>query len=79
MTQPPIRAVLLDLDETLTARAPTVRAYAERFVAQFGAQLASDDLGEVHAEIVRIDDNGYNYRRAEDLACSTIWPASPGA
>jgi putative hydrolase of the HAD superfamily len=39
-----LRAVLLDLDDTLTDRGATVRAYAEQFLLDFGARFELRDL-----------------------------------
>lgn len=72
-----MRAVLLDLDDTLTDRAATVRAYAEQFLLDFGARFELRDLGTVAAELERIDQNGYNRKRAEDIASHAAWLDRP--
>jgi putative hydrolase of the HAD superfamily len=74
----PLRAVLLDLDDTLTDRRATVRAYAHMLVDELGAHLQSKDVGAIADELVRIDQNGYNRARAADIAASAMWSASPG-
>lgn len=73
------RAVLLDLDDTLTDRSATVRVYAGQFAADFGAQFRLADVAVVAAEIARVDRNGYNRHRASDLARHAAWISSPGA
>jgi putative hydrolase of the HAD superfamily len=75
-----IRAVLLDLDDTLTDRSATVRAYAQHFIRDFGARLRPTmDLPMAAAELIRIDRDGYNQHRASDLAQHEAWRSSPGA
>jgi putative hydrolase of the HAD superfamily len=74
-----LRAVLFDLDDTLTDRTATVHAYSHRFVADFGAHFRLTDPATVAAELLRIDRNGYNRARASDLAAHGAWIASPGA
>jgi putative hydrolase of the HAD superfamily len=76
---PSLRAVLFDLDDTLTERVATLRAYVPCFVRDFGTQLRSTDLALVHAELARVDGQGYNSRRAADLAELELWNESPGA
>lgn len=56
------RAVLMDLDCTLTDRAATVRAFAVRFVEHFGADLAPPPGGAedaVASAILSADDGGH--------------------
>jgi putative hydrolase of the HAD superfamily len=72
-----VRAVLLDLDDTLTDRGATVRAYAEQFLLDFGARFELRDLGAVTAELEHIDQNGYNRKRAEDIASHAAWLDRP--
>jgi putative hydrolase of the HAD superfamily len=73
-----VRAVLFDLDDTITDRAATVQAYAVRLLADYGAQLQLDTAAVLAKELARIDDNGYNLNRARDLAGHAAWKASPG-
>jgi putative hydrolase of the HAD superfamily len=72
----PLRAVLLDLDDTLTDRRATVRAYAQMLADDFGAQLRWSDVSAIADELVRIDQNGYNRARPADIAASAMWSAS---
>jgi putative hydrolase of the HAD superfamily len=78
MTRRAIRAVLLDLDDTITDRQATVRAYASRFLQDFGARFELSDPVQVGAELARIDRNGYNPGRASELAAHAAWRQSPG-
>src|SRR5262245_12611521 len=73
-----LRAVLFDLDDTLTDRAATLRAYVPCFVRDFGAHLRSIDLALIEAELARVDGDGYNPRRATDLAELELWANGPG-
>jgi putative hydrolase of the HAD superfamily len=78
--QPPaLRAVLLDLDGTITDRAATVRAYTSSFLRDFGAGFGLSEPEQVARELARIDRNGYNPARASDLAAHQAWSVSPGA
>jgi putative hydrolase of the HAD superfamily len=76
---PAIRAVLLDLDDTITDRAATVRAYTTSFLRDFGARFGLSEPEQVARELARIDRNGYNPSRASDLASHQAWTESPGA
>jgi putative hydrolase of the HAD superfamily len=73
-----VRAVLLDLDDTLTDRLATVRAYTHRFLNDFGDRFGVTAVSTVMAELARIDCNGYNRQRAQDLAVHQAWISSPG-
>lgn len=73
------RAVLLDLDDTITDRSATVRAYVQQFAGDFGERFGLFDISMIAAEIARIDQNGYNHARASDLATHEAWKSSPGA
>jgi len=56
------RAVLMDLDCTLTDRAATIRAFARRFVEHFGADLApapGEAEEAVASAIASADDGGH--------------------
>jgi putative hydrolase of the HAD superfamily len=75
--EPKIRAVLLDLDDTLTDRPATIRAYAQQFVRDFGASFRVAEASIVAAELARLDRNGYNPDRASDLAGHGAWIKRP--
>jgi len=72
-----MRAVLLDIDDTLTDRSATVRAYASQFVRDFGDRFRVTDVAEVAAELARIDCNGSNHNRVSDLVAHAAWRTSP--
>jgi putative hydrolase of the HAD superfamily len=69
--------VLFDLDGTLTDRQGTLRAYARQFLLDFGAVFRLTEIAAVAAELVRLDDNGYNPRRSHDLAAHPAFTAAP--
>ena len=75
------RAVLMDLDCTLTDRAATVRAFAGRFVKRFGADLAPPPGGaedSVASAIVSADDGGHAPRaRVFDALRRLPWTRPP--
>src|SRR4051812_10644317 len=73
-----IRAVLLDLDDTITDRRATTAVYARRFLQDFGERFRMDDVSTVASELGRIDRNGYNVDRAADLNAHQAWLVSPG-
>jgi putative hydrolase of the HAD superfamily len=73
-----VRAVLLDLDDTLTDRLATVRKYAVQLASDFSERLRSPDVRTLADELARFDRNGYNRNRASDLAVSESWVSSPG-
>src|SRR5688572_14080927 len=75
------RAVLMDLDCTLTDRAATVRAFAGRFVEQFGVDLAPSAGGAedaVVSAILAADDGGHAPRaRVFDSLRRLPWARPP--
>lgn len=75
---PPVQVILFDLDDTLTDRAASLRAYMRRFVRDFGERLALRDEATLVAEIARIDRGGYNPTRSAELAAHAAWISSPG-
>lgn len=70
-------AVLFDLDCTLTDRVQTVRAYARYFVRDYGARFRIADERAVADELLRLDENGYNPNRSEDLAAHAAFIEAP--
>ena len=54
-----IRAVLFDLDNTLTHRDESIWAYSRHLAQYYGAQLADTDVSQIKAIINRIDQGGY--------------------
>lgn len=79
MTVP--RAVLFDLDDTLTDRRLSIERFATVFHEAFGDALADTTDAALAVEIRRADGKGYRARPdvAADLAVSLPWRASPGA
>ena len=55
----PIRAVLFDLDNTLTHRDQSIQRYSEYLLQQYQSQLVSPDLDNIQQIIRRIDHGGY--------------------
>ena len=53
------RAVLFDLDCTLTERAPSLVRYAQIFVTDFHQDLAAPSWEAAHAAILAVDERGY--------------------
>jgi len=62
---PILRAVLFDLDDTLTDRSRSIERLAAKFLEQYGAVLRDCEIGEVIREIHAGDGSGYASR--EDL------------
>ncbi|HSI36944.1 MAG TPA: HAD family hydrolase, partial [Tepidisphaeraceae bacterium] len=56
------KAILFDLDCTLTDRAATLARYAPVFVERFGPQLAGADCGRVVSALAEVDGLGYRPR-----------------
>lgn len=71
------RAVVFDLDDTLTDRSRDVASYAEVFFADFREELDCSSSGELLEAIRRCDKNGYNPDRAFDLATRLPWRNAP--
>ncbi|PWB13195.1 HAD family hydrolase [Acinetobacter sp. AM] len=55
----PIRAVLFDLDNTLTHRDQSIQRYSEFLLEQFQSYLLVPDLEKIQHIIRRIDNGGY--------------------
>jgi putative hydrolase of the HAD superfamily len=76
---PNLRAVLFDLDDTLTDRSRSIERLAGRFLERFGLDLAGCEIEEVIREIREGDRGGYAPR--EDLGAhlqsSLPWRKSP--
>ncbi|MCJ8162361.1 HAD family hydrolase [Acinetobacter zhairhuonensis] len=66
----PIRAVLFDLDNTLTHRDQSIQRYSEVLLQQYQAYLAAPDLDKIQQIIRRIDNGGYP--KKEELTHSSI-------
>lgn len=55
----PIRAVLFDLDNTLTHRDQSIQQYSKFLLQQFQSDLFAPDLEKIQQIIRRIDNGGY--------------------
>lgn len=53
------KAILFDLDNTLTHRALSIDRYAERFLHEFKIEIAEADARQISHLIARIDNGGY--------------------
>jgi putative hydrolase of the HAD superfamily len=75
----PIRAILFDLDDTLTDRARSIQKLVPQFLAHFQEHLRSSDPDEILCCILAGDKNGYASRRdlAVHLQSSLAWRQVP--
>jgi putative hydrolase of the HAD superfamily len=73
------RAVLFDLDNTLTPRRACVAAFASIFARDWARELAAVDLSELTRVLVEVDRGGYNPRRGSELLERLTWLESPSA
>ena len=71
------RAVLFDLDNTLTARRASVEKFAAIFAEDHRALLHAIDLDDLQRTLVELDQGGYNPRRAEQLCARLPWKSVP--
>ena len=72
-----VDAILFDLDNTLTDRVASVRAYAQRFASHFDPRLAPIESSALCDTIMRAYGEGYNVQRADDLNRSLLWLDQP--
>jgi putative hydrolase of the HAD superfamily len=73
------RAILFDLDNTLTPRPASIARFAEIFASDFAALLEPMSLEELLASLIEHDHGGYNPRRAQDLHGALPWRDAPPA
>jgi putative hydrolase of the HAD superfamily len=75
----PLRAVLFDLDDTLTDRARSIDRLVPEFSNHFGDDLANNDLDEIRNCIHTGDDGGYASREnlGTHLQSSLRWRHIP--
>ena len=71
------RAVLFDLDNTLTARRASVERFGTLFLEDFADRLRPVDIEALRSALVAIDMGGYNPRRAADLRQCLEWRETP--
>ncbi|MGD0769651.1 MAG: HAD family hydrolase [Tepidisphaeraceae bacterium] len=76
-----LRAVLFDLDDTLTDRSRSIERLAGRFLDRFGVDLGGCELHEVIRVIHGGDRGGYAAREelGAHLQSSLRWRQAPGA
>lgn len=74
-----MRAVLFDLDNTLTPRRACVAAFAPVFAAHFRSLLDPMENAHLARQFIEIDRGGYNPRRANDLRECLPWRTKPTA
>jgi putative hydrolase of the HAD superfamily len=73
------RAVLFDLDNTLTPRRVCVVAFARLFAEDWARELAPVDASQLAAVLVEIDRGGYNPHRSAELLERLAWIDTPPA
>jgi HAD superfamily hydrolase (TIGR01549 family) len=74
IVQPSPKAVLFDLDGTLADRAAGLARYAELFAEDFRDRLEACSVGEVHAQILAVDEYG-SPAQARSLCARLTWRA----
>ena len=77
-----MKAIIFDLDNTLTHREQTIRNYASIFLADYSAQLIPAlDSGWFADKLVTLDEGGYAGHdvRSQRLAMLDIWLTRPDA
>jgi putative hydrolase of the HAD superfamily len=72
-----IRAVLFDLDDTLTDREASLANYAPLFLEAFRQRLQPIAAAELVRALCSVDRNGYNARRSEDAVQLPLWRSAP--
>ncbi len=72
------KAILFDLDDTLTDRGRGTARYTERLRCEFASALRPTPPDALLAAVKAADRNGYNPQRARDLAHDLPWRESPG-
>lgn len=73
------RAVLFDLDDTLTLRRACVTSFASIFASEFEARLERIAIEQLIPLLIEIDQGGYNPRRGEELRERLAWRDAPSA
>lgn len=75
----PPRAILFDLDDTLTDRSASIQNLLPKFVTHFQPHLRKCDPAEIHRHILVADKNGYAPRRdlAAHLQSTLPWQTAP--
>lgn len=71
-----MKAILFDLDNTLTDRKATIRSYSRIFIEDFKSHLLSEcTLVEVAELLILMDQNGYRGHsgRSRDISEASFW------
>jgi putative hydrolase of the HAD superfamily len=68
-----LRAVIFDLDDTLTDRKRSIWRYAQTFARAFRTQLTVDNQSVLASQLRAADRDGYNPDRAKDITALPIW------
>ncbi len=71
------KAVLFDLDNTLTHRNRSISSFVETFVAEYGNRLIQPQTSEIVSTIIRADNGGYLQQKSlfhsiKDLISHTL-------
>lgn len=72
-----IRAVIFDLDDTLTHRRAMLESYASLFLTAFRPYLQVSDLAMLVEHLASAERHGYNPRRVDDTLLLPIWNSRP--
>jgi putative hydrolase of the HAD superfamily len=72
-----IRAVLFDLDDTLTDRLASLARYAPLFLQAFRQRLHPIDTRALVAALSAVDRQGYNAQRSQEAVQLPIWRSAP--
>jgi putative hydrolase of the HAD superfamily len=72
-----IRAVLFDLDDTLTDREASLANYAPLFMEAFRQRLRPIGTAELVTALSSVDRQGYNTQRSQDAVRLPLWSSAP--
>ncbi|MEM7016748.1 MAG: HAD family hydrolase [Pseudomonadota bacterium] len=71
------KAMLFDLDDTLTDRHSTLKFYADMFLLEFGRRMQQPSRQTVLDVLFHYDRGGYDPRRAANIVEAVDWLAPP--
>lgn len=71
------KAVLFDLDDTLTDRRNTLKFYADIFLLEFGRRMRQPSRHNVLEVLFHYDRGGYDPQRAANIVEAIEWHAVP--
>jgi putative hydrolase of the HAD superfamily len=72
-----LRAVLFDLDDTLTDRSASLEVYVVEFLEAFRARLKPMDDRLLLSQLSSVDRSGYNPQRSREAVQLPIWRSAP--